>query len=167
MPVCFALSTGLKLAKYSLPDIFIGALAAATSAFHFASSAKCVRTNRGSSGRGVNGMFDLGVQPAAISTNSASSGNWRGCFIDLGVITATFTGPRRTSLVPKAARPAAPCATYCYSAISGRCVSDRAILYLVFLFAFLQLSTTLFVSCTLGKSKCVRILRVLFRCRED
>ena len=29
-------------------------------------------------------------------------------------ITATFTGPRRTSLFPKAARPAAPCATYCY-----------------------------------------------------
>ena len=29
-------------------------------------------------------------------------------------ITATFTGPRRKSLFPKAARPAAPCATYCY-----------------------------------------------------
>ena len=34
----------------------------------------------------------------------------------LGVITATFTGPRQTSLFPKAARPAAPCATYCYHA---------------------------------------------------
>ena len=31
-------------------------------------------------------------------------------------ITATFTGPRRKSLFPKAARPAAPCATYCYHA---------------------------------------------------
>ena len=31
-------------------------------------------------------------------------------------ITATFTGPRQTSLLPKAARPAAPCATYCYHA---------------------------------------------------
>ena len=29
-------------------------------------------------------------------------------------ITSTFTGPRRKSLCPKAARPAAPCATYCY-----------------------------------------------------
>ena len=29
-------------------------------------------------------------------------------------ITSTFTGPRQTSLFPKAARPAAPCATYCY-----------------------------------------------------
>ena len=29
-------------------------------------------------------------------------------------ITATFTGPRQTSMLPKAARPAAPCATYCY-----------------------------------------------------
>ena len=34
----------------------------------------------------------------------------------LSVITATFTGPRRTTLFPKAARPAAPCATYCYHA---------------------------------------------------
>ena len=32
------------------------------------------------------------------------------------VITATFTRPRRKSLFPKAARPAAPCATYCYHA---------------------------------------------------
>ena len=31
-------------------------------------------------------------------------------------ITATFTGPRQTSLFPKAARPAAPCATHCYHA---------------------------------------------------
>ena len=31
-------------------------------------------------------------------------------------ITATFTGPRQTLLFPKAARPAAPCATYCYTA---------------------------------------------------
>ena len=31
----------------------------------------------------------------------------------MSVITATFTGPRQTSLFPKAARPAAPCATYC------------------------------------------------------
>ena len=30
--------------------------------------------------------------------------------------TSTFTGPRRKSLFPKAARPAAPCATYCYVA---------------------------------------------------
>ena len=37
----------------------------------------------------------------------------------LGVITATFTGPRRKSLFPKAARPAAPCATYCYHAITA------------------------------------------------
>ena len=29
-------------------------------------------------------------------------------------ITATFTGPRHTSLFPKTARPAAPWATYCY-----------------------------------------------------
>ena len=29
-------------------------------------------------------------------------------------ITSTFTGPRRKSLFSKAARPAAPCATYCY-----------------------------------------------------
>ena len=35
----------------------------------------------------------------------------------LSVITATFTGPRQTSMLPKAARPAAPCATYCYHAI--------------------------------------------------
>ena len=34
----------------------------------------------------------------------------------VSVITATFTGPRRKSLFPKAARPAAPCATYCYHA---------------------------------------------------
>ena len=33
------------------------------------------------------------------------------------VITATFAGPRQTSLFPKAARPAAPCATYCYHAV--------------------------------------------------
>ena len=33
------------------------------------------------------------------------------------MITETFTGPRRTSLFPKAARPAAPCATYCYHAL--------------------------------------------------
>ena len=33
------------------------------------------------------------------------------------VITSTFTGPRRNSLFPKAARPAAPCATHCYHAI--------------------------------------------------
>ena len=33
---------------------------------------------------------------------------------DSGRITATFTGPRQTSFFPKAARPAAPCATYCY-----------------------------------------------------
>ena len=32
------------------------------------------------------------------------------------MITLTFTGPRRKSLFPKAARPAAPCATYCYHA---------------------------------------------------
>ena len=32
----------------------------------------------------------------------------------LGGITTAFTGPRRKSLFPKAARPAAPCATYCY-----------------------------------------------------
>ena len=31
-------------------------------------------------------------------------------------ITATSTGPRQPSLFPKAARPAAPCATYCYHA---------------------------------------------------
>ena len=36
---------------------------------------------------------------------------------DSSGITATFTGPRRKSLFPKAARPAAPCATYCYHAI--------------------------------------------------
>ena len=36
----------------------------------------------------------------------------------LSPITATFTGPRQTSLFPKAARPAAPCATYCYHATS-------------------------------------------------
>jgi len=35
----------------------------------------------------------------------------------LSVITATFTGPRQTSMLPKAARPAAPCATYCYLAL--------------------------------------------------
>ena len=35
----------------------------------------------------------------------------------LSVITATFTGPRQTSMLPKAARPAAPCATYCYHAM--------------------------------------------------
>ena len=34
----------------------------------------------------------------------------------LSVITATFTGPRQTSLFQKATRPAAPCATYCYHA---------------------------------------------------
>ena len=34
------------------------------------------------------------------------------------LITATFTGPRQTSLFPKAARPAAPCATYCYPPLS-------------------------------------------------
>ena len=34
----------------------------------------------------------------------------------LSDITATFTGPRRKSMFPKAARPAAPCATYCYHA---------------------------------------------------
>ena len=38
---------------------------------------------------------------------------------DLGDITATITGPRRKTLFPKAARPAAPCATYCYHAILG------------------------------------------------
>ena len=32
-------------------------------------------------------------------------------------ITSTFTGPRQTSLFPKAARPVAPCATYCYHAV--------------------------------------------------
>ena len=36
------------------------------------------------------------------------------------VITATFTGPRQTSLFPKAARAAAPCATYCYHAVRLR-----------------------------------------------
>ena len=35
----------------------------------------------------------------------------------ISVITATFTGPRRTPMFPKAARPAAPCATYCYHAV--------------------------------------------------
>ena len=35
------------------------------------------------------------------------------------MITATFTGPRRKSLFPKAARPAAPCATYCYAGVRG------------------------------------------------
>ena len=30
-------------------------------------------------------------------------------------LTSTFTGPRRKSLFPKSARPAAPCATYCYA----------------------------------------------------
>ena len=39
-------------------------------------------------------------------------------------ITATFTGPRRKSLFPKAARPAVPCATYCYHAF---CVGQLAI----------------------------------------
>ena len=34
----------------------------------------------------------------------------------LSVITATFTGPRRKPLFPKAPRPAAPCATHCYPA---------------------------------------------------
>ena len=34
------------------------------------------------------------------------------------MITATFTGPRRKSVFPKAARPAAPCATYCYHAVT-------------------------------------------------
>ena len=38
----------------------------------------------------------------------------------LGVITATFTGPRQTSMLPKAARPAAQCAKYCYHAIRRR-----------------------------------------------
>ena len=40
---------------------------------------------------------------------------------DSSVITATFTGPRQTSLFPKAARPAAPCATYCYHAVAACC----------------------------------------------
>ena len=40
-------------------------------------------------------------------------------------ITATFTGPRRKSLFPKAARPAAPCATYCYHAFPRRSVSSQ------------------------------------------
>ena len=40
-------------------------------------------------------------------------------FISLSRITATFTGPRQKSLFPKAARPAAPCATYCYHASGG------------------------------------------------
>ena len=35
----------------------------------------------------------------------------------MSVITATFTGPRRKSLFPKAARPAATCATYCHHAV--------------------------------------------------
>ena len=32
-------------------------------------------------------------------------------------VTATFTGPRQISLFPKTARPAAPCATYCYASV--------------------------------------------------
>ena len=46
--------------------------------------------------------------------------------IVLSVITATFTGPRRPrrkSLFPKAARLAAPCATYCYSPFLESCFS--------------------------------------------
>ena len=42
------------------------------------------------------------------------------------VITATFTGPRRKSMLPKAARPAAPCATYCYAAIRLRIAAMAA-----------------------------------------
>ena len=41
----------------------------------------------------------------------------RSCFIFLSQIMSTFTGPRRKSLFPKAARPASPCATYRYHAI--------------------------------------------------
>ena len=35
------------------------------------------------------------------------------------MITSTSTGPRRKSLLPKAARPATPCATHCYHASAG------------------------------------------------
>ena len=37
-------------------------------------------------------------------------------------ITATFTGPPQTSLFPKNAEPAAPCATYCYHGILATCL---------------------------------------------
>jgi hypothetical protein len=46
-------------------------------------------------------------------------GDEYGLVINSSWITATFTGPRRKSLFPKAARPAAPCATYCYHAVCG------------------------------------------------
>ena len=44
---------------------------------------------------------------------------------EFSVIMATFTGPRRKSLFPKAARPAVPCATYCYHAIHGSTVGHQ------------------------------------------
>ena len=52
-----------------------------------------------------------------VMTNNALTVNLGG-FIGghLSRITAAFTGPRRKSLIPKAALPAAPCASYCYTA---------------------------------------------------
>ena len=56
------------------------------------------------------------LQDSSVSSRTQVSG------IDVGSTsiwtTATFTGPRRKPLFPKAARPAAPCATYCYAAIA-------------------------------------------------
>ena len=45
----------------------------------------------------------------------------------LSGITATITGPRRKSLFPEAARPAVPCATYCYHATRVQPECDNAL----------------------------------------
>ena len=51
--------------------------------------------------------------------------------INSSQITATFTGPPEKSLLPKTAEPAAPCATYCYTAIGCRVIRSEVGLSLI------------------------------------
>ena len=53
-----------------------------------------------------------------VQSFNESEGCMKSSFFVRSCITSTFTGPRRKSLFQKAARPAAPCATYCYHAYS-------------------------------------------------
>ena len=74
---------------------------------------------------GVDGVTDLSTNlhksnPIALIAATAVNFGYDQTLFMLKVqlpvsrITARFTGPRRKSLFPKATRPGAPCATYCY-----------------------------------------------------
>jgi len=74
------------------------------------------------------GQIQVSSLPKAMSQTRSNKGQ-KTCPA-LSVITATFTGPRQTSLFPKAAQTAAPCTTYCCHAsrsLRVACICQRCV----------------------------------------